>query len=171
MVKKKGPATTGKNRTGTVDGDRGNTALSHEVVRLYKTQDLGYVRTARNKAAKEVVELERRVAGIEGDGRKVVFVEDEGEQRERVGEGDVDMDEDREDEEDTEDLQTKKLRKLKEKQADKLESKLDTARERLKALTEAEEVLELQRAKMSKSPTVGGINKQGVKFKVRQRKR
>lgn len=173
MVNKKGPATTGKHRTGTRDGDRGNKVLSQEMVRLLKTQDLGYVRTARNKAAKEVVELERRAAGIKGDGKKIVFVGDEAEQRERLG--DVEMDEDDEDDEDNEeemeDLQTKKLRKLKEKQADKLESRLDTARERLKALTEAEEALMLQRAKMAKSPTVGGINKQGVKFKVRERKR
>ena len=41
----------------------------------------------------------------------------------------------------------------------------------MKALTDAEEALELQRAKMAKSPTVGGVNKQGVKFKIRERKR
>jgi U3 small nucleolar RNA-associated protein 11 len=48
---------------------------------------------------------------------------------------------------------------------------LDVARERLKALTQAEEALDLQRAKMAKSPTVRGVNKHGVKFKVRERKR
>jgi len=84
---------------------------------------------------------------------------------------DEDEDEDEDEEPVGEDLQTKKLRKLKEKEVEKLESKLDTARERLKALTEAEEALELQRAKMAKSPTMGGVNKQGVKFKVRERKR
>jgi U3 small nucleolar RNA-associated protein 11 len=173
MMSKKGPSTTGKNRTGTIDGDRGNKVLSQDVVRLYKTQDLGYVRTMRNKAAKEVVDLERRVVGIRGRGQRVVFVDDEGEQVEKFMEGKDDEELDEEDDygELKEDLQTKKLRKLKEKEAEKLESKLDTARERLKALTEAEEALELQRAKMAKSPTVGGITKAGVKFKVRERKR
>jgi U3 small nucleolar RNA-associated protein 11 len=60
---------------------------------------------------------------------------------------------------------------MQEKEADKLEAKLTVARERLKALTDAEEALELQRAKMAKLPTVGGVTKQGVKFKVRDRKR
>lgn len=107
--------------------------------------------------------------GIRGEGRKIVFVEDVEEQDERIGE-DVDMDED-EDEEAEVDLEAKKLRKLQEKETNKLESKLTVARERLKALSEAEEALDLQRAKMAKSPTVGGVNKNGVKFKVRERKR
>jgi U3 small nucleolar RNA-associated protein 11 len=164
MMSKKGP-TTGKKSTGTVNGDRGNAVLSQDAVRLFKTQDLGYVRTIRNKTQKEVDDLERRVAGIRGEGRKIVFVEDEMDQDERVGD---DMDED---EEANVSLEAKKLRKLQEKEADKLESKLTVARERLKALSEAEEALDLQRAKMAKSPTVGGVNKNGVKFKVRERKR
>jgi U3 small nucleolar RNA-associated protein 11 len=61
---------------------------------------------------------------------------------------------------------------VQDKEADKLEARLSIARERLKALTEAEQALEIQRAKMSKSPTMGGgVNKHGVKFKVRDRKR
>lgn len=168
MMSKKGP-TTGKRSTGTINGDRGNAVLSQDAVRLFKTQDLGYVRTMRNKTQKEVEDLERRVMGIRGEGRKIVFVEDVEEQDERIGE-DVDMDED-EDEEAEVDMEAKKLRKLQEKENDKLESKLTVARERLKALSSAEEALDLQRAKMAKSPTVGGVNKNGVKFKVRERKR
>ena len=168
MMSKKGP-TTGKRSTGAINGDRGNAVLSQDAVRLFKTQDLGYVRTMRNKTQKEVDDLERRVMGIRGEGRKIVFVEDVEEQDERIGE-DVDMDED-EDEEAEVDLEAKKLRKLQEKETNKLESKLTVARERLKALSEAEEALDLQRAKMAKSPTVGGVNKNGVKFKVRERKR
>ena len=60
MMSRKGPATMGKNRTGTVNGDRGNEVLSQTAARLFKTQDLGYVRTMRNKALKEVDELEKR---------------------------------------------------------------------------------------------------------------
>jgi len=169
MMSKKGPS-TGKKSTGTINGDRGNAVLSQEASRLFKTQDLGYVRTMRNKTQKEVDDLERRVTGIRGEGMKIVFVDDEGEQEERMGE-DVDTDEEDEDEDATIDLEAKKRRKLQEKEADKLDSKLTVARERLKALAEAEEALDLQRARMAKSPTVGGVNKNGVKFKVRERKR
>jgi U3 small nucleolar RNA-associated protein 11 len=157
----------GKNRTGTVNGDRGNEVLSQNAARLFKTQDLGYVRTMRNKALKEVEELEKRSKGIQGEGKKIIFVGDEEEQRRKLE--DVDMDEDEDEDED--DKAARRLRKMQEKEADKLESKLTVARERLKVLTDAEEALELQRAKMAKSPTVGGVTKQGVKFKVRERKR
>lgn len=174
MMSRKGPSTTGKNRTGTVNGDRGNEALSQEAVRLFKTQDLGYVRTMRNKALKEVEELERRAVGIKGAGKKVVFVDDEEEQRQKVGdtaEMHIDSDEDDDKEAETDDIETKNFRKMQQKEVDKLESRLDSARERLEALTDAEQALELQRARMAKSPTVGGVTKNGAKFKVRQRKR
>lgn len=165
MMSRKGPS-TGKNQTGTVNGDRGNQVLSQEASRLYKTQDLGYIRTARNKAAKEVDDLEKRVCGIIGEGRKIVFADSQQEQLERL-EADVQMDED---DEET-DAITKKLRKMKEREADRLESKLAIARQRLKILTETEEALDLQRAKMNKAPSVGGVNREGNKFKVRERKK
>ncbi len=175
MMSRKGPTTVGRNRTGTVNGDRGNEVLSQEAVRLFKTQDMGYVRTMRNKTLKEVQALEMRVKGIRGEGKKVVFVDDEQEQRRRVGgvdnEDDMDMDDGDVEEEVEVDIETKNRRKMQQKEMDKLEARLDVARERLKALTQAEEALDLQRAKMAKSPTVGGVNKQGVKFKVRERKR
>jgi U3 small nucleolar RNA-associated protein 11 len=170
MMNKKGPSTMGKNRTGTVDGDRGNQVLSQDAVRLFKTQDLGYVRTMRNKASKEVEELENRVVGIKGDGKRIVFVQDEEEQREKLGEDDVDMNEDKE-EDIPVDLKAKNLKKMQDKEADKLQARLSIARQRLKALADAEEALDLQRAKMAKSPAAGGVNKAGVKFKVRERKR
>jgi U3 small nucleolar RNA-associated protein 11 len=170
MMSKNGPS-TGKKSTGTVNGDRGNPVLGQDAVRLFKTQDLGYVRTMRNKTQKEVDDLERRVVGITGHGKKVVFVENEGEQEERIGDT-VHMDGyEGGDEEADDDLEAKKLRKLQEREAERLESRLTIARQRLKALAEAEEALDLQRQKMAKSPTVGGVNKNGVKFKVRERKR
>ncbi|KAH7319106.1 U3 small nucleolar RNA-associated protein-like protein Utp11 [Rhexocercosporidium sp. MPI-PUGE-AT-0058] len=175
MMSRKGPATTGKNRTGTVNGDRGNEALSQEAVRLFKTQDLGYVRTMRNKALKDVEELEGRAMGIKGAGKKVVFVDDEEEQRRKVESVAMSTDEDDEDsdgeEVDSDDIEAKNFRKMQQKEADKLETRLNMARERLDVLTETERALELQRARMAKSPTVGGVTKKGVKFKVRQRKR
>jgi U3 small nucleolar RNA-associated protein 11 len=169
MMSRKGPATTGKNRTGTVNGDRGNEVLSQNAARLFKTQDLGYVRTMKNKALKEVEELEKRSKGIKGEGKKVVFVGDEGEQKQKLE--NVEMEEEDGENEGEDDKEARRLRKMQQKEADKLEARLTVARERLKALTEAEEALELQRAKMAKSPTVGGVTKQGVKFKVRERKR
>lgn len=53
-----------RNRTwnGTVAGDRGFKTLSVETVRLLKTQDIGYLRTVRNVALKEVAKLEERAA-------------------------------------------------------------------------------------------------------------
>ena len=171
-MSRKGPS-TGKNANGTVHGDRGNEVLSQDASRLYKTQDLGYVRTMRNKTTKEVEELQLRVVGIRGEGKKVVWVDDEDNMREKLGEEDEDMDSDEEEdgEGDKVDVEAGKLRKLQEKEATKLEARLSIAKERLKALTEAEQALELQRGKMAKSPTIGGVNKHGVKFKVRERKR
>ena len=170
-MSKKGPSTTGKNRTGTVNGDRGNQILSQEASRLFKTQDLGYIRTMRNMVMKEVEELERRVKGIKGEGKKTVFVEDEDEQSRRVSEGVADIGDDEAYEEVAVDLEARNLRKMQQKEADKVDTKLSIARERLKTLRDAEEALDLQRAKMAKSPTIGAVNKHGVKYKVRERKR
>ncbi|KAE8451348.1 hypothetical protein EG329_003977 [Mollisiaceae sp. DMI_Dod_QoI] len=167
MMSRKGPSTTGKNRTGTVNGDRGNQVLGQDAVRLFKTQDLGYVRTMRNKALKEVEELERSKAGIKGEGKKIVFVDDEEEQMRVVEDANVNE----EDEEEDITTEEEERRILQQREAEKVEAKLTIARERLKALTDAEQELELQRARMAKSPTVGGVNKQGVKYKVRERKR
>jgi len=63
MMSRSGPGSRlsrGKAFTGTVDGDRGNEAMDVDTVRLLKTQDLGYLRTMRNIAAKDVRELEER---------------------------------------------------------------------------------------------------------------
>lgn len=157
----------GKNRTGTLNGDRGSQILSQDAVRIFKTQDLGYVRTMRNKTSKEVALLRKQVVGIKADGKRVVYVDDKKQQLRKLAEGEEDNDEDVS----QEDLNTRRSLKPKEKQSEKLESRLELAERRLKTLVEAEEALDLQRAKMSKSPTVGGVNKQGVKFKIRERKR
>ena len=167
MLSKKGPSTMGKNGTGTLNGDRGAQVLSQDVVRLLKTQDLGYVRTMRNKTAKEVEILKKQVVGIKGEGKRIVYVDDEKEQLQKVQDDQEDVDE----EVQQEDIEAKRLRKLKERESEKLETRLQLTEQRLKTLTEAEEALDLQRAKMAKSPTVRGVNKQGVKFKIRERKR
>lgn len=172
----------GKNRTGTVNGDRGNTALSVEAVRLLKTQDVGYVRTVRNQAIKEVAALEERIALMENGcaslkdedrtpaGNKTVFVEDDEEMELRAQEAEWEVE--AEIEKDTSlSIEEKNLRKLQRREKEKLETRLQVARERLKSLTDAENALEIQRAKMAKSSTIGGVNKHGVKFKIKDRKR
>lgn len=69
MLSRQGPQgvlSKGKRWNGTVDGDRGNRAMGVDEVRLLKTQDVGYVRTVRNTAAKDVRQLEERVVGLGG---------------------------------------------------------------------------------------------------------
>lgn len=69
MMSRKGPGSrikNGKSWTGTVEGDRGNKAMSVETVRLLKTQDMGYIRTMRQVVAKEIARLEQQVVLTRG---------------------------------------------------------------------------------------------------------
>lgn len=193
----------GKKWTGTVAGDRGNKALDIDTVRLFKTQDLGYLRTMRNVVAKEVKELEEKAviagafAGIDtnqdsddeddfdsddetppkskahAEPKKIIFADSVEEVDEKLPEpeeedDDTDMsDDDFEKFEKEKDPQTLK----REENAERLRRKLQNAKKKLKALTDAENELELQRARMAKTATVGGITKNGKKIKVRERKR
>jgi U3 small nucleolar RNA-associated protein 11 len=192
MLSRKGPVSTGKNTTGTVNGDRGNTQLDQEAVRLLKTQDLGYIRTMRNKTMKEVKAAERLVTGIKWKGRATVFVDAEEEQvdkSEQVGRVSVSEEDRGYEYDDLEGMDDKlwdagpmgvsvavneepiQQPKAQERRATRLLARLEAAKARLKVLTDVEDALDLQRAKMAKSVTVGGINKYGVRFKIRERKR
>ncbi|KAI1136042.1 U3 small nucleolar RNA-associated protein 11 [Hypoxylon sp. FL0543] len=69
MMSRRGPGdalSRGKRWTGTVDGDRGSKVMDLDTVRLLKTQDVGYVRTVRSAALKEVRALEERVVALGG---------------------------------------------------------------------------------------------------------
>ncbi|USP79047.1 hypothetical protein yc1106_06321 [Curvularia clavata] len=196
--------------------DRGNKALSVDVVKLLKTQDAGYIRTMLQVTRKEIEELERKLVMEEqgevrvikdGDrarqGKHRVFVENEREQEEfdpdawfgrgeqipRRAEspafGDLQEDSSEDEEEVTQQPKTlskkqmeaeeqarreaRKFRKDRERAQERSASKLQALKKRERELMAAEEELELQRAKMNN--TVGGVNKNGVKFKVRERKR
>ncbi|KAK0729285.1 Utp11 protein-domain-containing protein [Apiosordaria backusii] len=74
MMSRKGAGasslTAGKGFDGTVQGDRGNKAMDVDLVRLLKTQDLGYVRTVRSVVLKEVRQLEERWV-LAGGGRGI----------------------------------------------------------------------------------------------------
>lgn len=65
--------------------------------------------------------------------------------------------------------EARKFRKDRERAQSRTESKLQAAKKRERELAAAEEELDAQRAKMNN--TVGGVNKNGVKFKIRERKR
>ena len=68
-MSRKGPGSriqNGRKWTGTVEGDRGNTSMDVDVVRLLKTQDLGYLRTMRQVTMKEVGKLEEQVVLTRG---------------------------------------------------------------------------------------------------------
>jgi U3 small nucleolar RNA-associated protein 11 len=196
----------------TVDGikigDRGNKALSHEVVMLLKTQDVGYLRTTLQKTKIERQRLESaltleednddtRVKVLGQDGRpsqRKIFVDSVDEQDEFVNGrikldkvDDIDESEDLEngdkeavsdddsfegfndlddladiDPENEEHAQTPQSRSNRLKM-------LQALKKREEELTTATRELELQRARMSNS--IGGVNRKGVKFKIRERKR
>lgn len=127
--------------------------------------------------------------------RKVVFAESREDQKELGRELDEDEDEeDKEDEDDEEAFgsqlqkqqqkqltkreleaqrktltQARAARKLKRRAAEARRKKLAALRKQYAEITTAERELDLQRAKMSNS--VGGVNKKGVKWKIRERKR
>jgi U3 small nucleolar RNA-associated protein 11 len=191
----------GKRWTGTVDGDRGNRALDVAAVRLLKTQDVGYVRTVRGAAAKEVRQLEERVVALGGSldaqagnedeedddwldddedaparrkPKKVVFTEGVAERKERIAEQeDEDMDDD-DDDDDNGKAETNPEKQRAEQRArliEKLQRRLTDARKKARVLAAAENELDMQRARMAKTATVGGVTKAGKKFKIRERKR
>lgn len=200
MMSRKGPGaaiTKGKAFTGAVDGDRGNKAMSVDVVRLLKTQDLGYLRTMRNVAAKEVKALQERFI-IAGGGvleeeeeddhsdddderptvkstnkaKKIVFFDGAEERKEQMTAAKHRIEDEMmmNDDEETDDKQAAEAER-KAQVLEKLESRLRNARKKLKALADAEYELELQQAKMAKTATSGGITKAGRRVKVRERKR
>jgi U3 small nucleolar RNA-associated protein 11 len=204
-------------RRGRKVADRGNKALSLEVVKLLKTQDAGYIRTMLQMARKEREELEQKLimeeqgevrAVKDGEratkGKHRVFVENEEEQEEfdpdewfgrgrdmpgRTDSPNADDDDDDDEDSDEEQVvqrpktmskkqieaqeaakrEARKFRKDRERAQERTVSKLRSIKKRERELVAAEEELELQRAKMNN--TVGGVNKDGVKFKLRERKR
>ncbi|XPT03027.1 hypothetical protein M3J09_012130 [Ascochyta lentis] len=195
--------------------DRGNEALSMDVVKLLKTQDAAYIRTMLQQVRRERQKLEERLVleeqgevralkdgGDARSGKHRVFVEREEEQDEFdaetwFGKGKALPSastpqlpaewEDASEEEDEQQPQKKTLSAKKQKEQEEAAKKLkkfEKTRSRAQSrtafrlqmvkktereLVAAEEELEKQRAKMNSS--VGGVNKNGVKFKIRERKR
>lgn len=173
-------------------------SLSTDVVKLLKTQDQGYLQTVLQQTRRERERLEQQViiadAGVEvganngrvrkldvmesdGVGAEPVRVASDGEPTDGDYDFDLDMeigseeDDDQSEEEEEEGLTTEQLRRRrKKKNARKvLHAHLEALRDREKQLSTALNELDQQRARISNN--VGGVNKNGVKFKVRERKR
>ncbi|KAK5111951.1 hypothetical protein LTR85_011698 [Meristemomyces frigidus] len=177
-----------RSKRGSDDG--GGKALSEEVVKLMKTQDEGYLRTMlqatkkdRERAEQDVVTTKTGVhVGMPiAGGKRVVFGED-GEAEEVAArpipaadadEGTMELSDEEQSSDDGEateglskaDLaaRTRRKRTLGGKQRH-----LDALRDREEQLSVALRNVEHQRARMN--GTAGGVNKNGVKWKPRERK-
>ncbi|KAJ5167221.1 U3 small nucleolar RNA-associated protein 11 [Penicillium canariense] len=203
--------------------------LSHDAIKLLKTQDQNYLRTVGERIRREIERLERdtqlqkemnEALGGKGgkkkqeengddededafDGfddfddldvgaaekqksRKVVFADDRGDQQnlKRRREDDDAMDEDEDEDEkpsapgktpkqlaaEKEALrEARRARKIRKRATEGRENKLAALRRQYAEIQKAEREVELQRGKMDRS--VGGTNKHGLKWKIRERKR
>lgn len=215
-------------KTGTREGKRrddngpgSGSAMRHETVQLLKTQDAGYLRTARNRVRRELERLKEEWGVVEkgmadpsngaldvvGDigkrNRHMVFVEDESQQNSFDAAEWFGTDESglsraynrprrqtmaaSEQSEETKSITAtrqvernpdnvkqafKDKRRASEKREKELamrKAKLSSLGQQEKELAIAERELDLQRARMSNS--IGGVNKNGIKFKIRERKK
>ncbi|KAK4541894.1 hypothetical protein LTR36_007258 [Oleoguttula mirabilis] len=174
----------GDNGTGS-----GGKALTEEVVKLMKTQDEGYLRTMlqstrndRERAEQDVVTAKTGVnVGLPtAGGRRVVFGED-GEAEDAVARpvqpiGDSDDMDFSDEEQSSEDGQAAEglskadlaARRRRKHALSSKQRHLGALRDREEQLSTALRQVEQQRGRMN--GTAGGVNKNGVKFKVRQRK-
>ncbi|KAI5362035.1 Putative small-subunit processome, Utp11 protein [Septoria linicola] len=170
-------------------------AMDVDVVRLMKTQDAGYLRTqlqrVRNQKKRVEGEIVLGETGVDvqpGDDR-IVFDDDQDEDvavrplggKQTDDDVDLDMDLDGLDDdgesgdesasEDEKDLtpEQKRLRRRKRHAMEVNRKKLEALEEQEEKLSAALEGVDHQRAKMN--GTAGGVNKSGMKFKVRQRKK
>lgn len=218
----------GKHGRGTSVGRDSAAArgLSHDAIKLLKTQDKGYLRTVGERVRREMERLERDVqlqngmsealGGKRGDEeedqddgefdgfnddivdidfgrpveqkpRKTVFADDRNEQlalkKQRLH-GDELTAEDSEEDQQTQSsrrppnqleterqalVEARRARKVRKRAADARENKLTSLRKQNAAIQAAEKELDWQRARMENS--VGGTNKHGIKWKIRERKR
>lgn len=219
--------TQGRHGRGTVGRDSAAArGLSHDAIKLLKTQDKNYLRTSAERIRREIERLEREVElqkgmneslgiktqeknkedddefdGFDSDlegldfsappkpkARKVLFADDRGEQqtmkKKRVqNEDSMDEDEDEDEEPRTETRKTPKqlaaerqklvearrARKIRKRAAEARENKLMALRKQFAEVQAAEREVDWQRSKMDNS--VGGTNKDGIKWKIRERKR
>ncbi|OJJ45629.1 hypothetical protein ASPZODRAFT_68441 [Penicilliopsis zonata CBS 506.65] len=203
--------------------------LSHEALKLLKTQDAGYLRVVGERVRREMervgneirlqdgMNLAKEKKGSEGDEddedddeeeeeeeeegfdfdfgtdkkpRKMVFAESREEQQSlKRGKGtDADDDDDDDDDESNNEVDdslpkskkqlmaerqklvaARRARKMKKRASEAREHKLTALKKQHTQIVAAQRELDWQRAKMENS--VGGTNKNGIKWKIRERKR
>ncbi|PKX93871.1 rRNA-processing protein UTP11 [Aspergillus novofumigatus IBT 16806] len=202
--------------------------LSHEAIKLLKTQDAAYLRTTGERLRREIEKVEQEVRLQEGiqealgekkdesesetedddddfdfdfgpkekhgqkKARKLVFADDRREQRalkKRKLQEDPEEEDEEEEQQSFGDLQKKqqkksqkqleaerqalvearRVRKMKKRAAEARENKLKALRKQYADITAAERELDWQRGRMDNS--VGGTNKDGIKWKIRERKK
>lgn len=218
----------GRHGRGTVGRDSATArGLSHDAIKLLKTQDKGYLRTVGERIRREIERLEREsqlqdgmneALGVKSqqkeeidndddgfDGfdddldeldfnlppqkkksRKIVFADDRIEQKtlkkSRTQDEDTMEDDDEEatavDAHKTPKLlaaerqklvDARRARKLRKRAIEARQNKLTALRKQYADIEAAEREVDWQRAKMDNS--VGGTNKHGIKWKIRERKR
>ncbi|KAJ9494416.1 hypothetical protein LTR99_010819 [Exophiala xenobiotica] len=210
-----GKAGLGKHKSSTKDGVPTG-PLSHDAVKLLKTQDAGYLRTVAAKGRKEIERVKEEVGldsvtlGGKAGSHKRFSDQDTvfNRSKKRTADGEVletaydlaantiaEMEvrasallqetADPENEPDMEKPKPKSKKALlaeqdasarlrterkKRKRLQEMRvAKLEALKKRQREILVAADQLELQRAKMAR--TVGGVNKNGVKFKIRERKK
>lgn len=218
--------TQGKHGTALARDSASAKGLSHEAIKLLKTQDAGYLRTVGERVRRELERVELDVKVQEGmsnslDGKKdkkkggnngndlddedfegfdsddddeddakpnkLVFADDRAEQllRKRRLQDSKHTEEPSDDDQQTKPTQKKtpkqlaaerqalvdgrRARKIRKRAIEARENKLKALRTQFDDITAAERELEWQRARMDN--VVGGTNKNGVKWKIRERKR
>lgn len=161
-------------------------ALGVDAVKLLKTQDAGYLQTMlqQTKRERERVEQQLTLANAGADtsktSKKIVF----NEEGKAVGDAMPEMEDDEDDDmfsdeeaESSDDDAAEqgltkeqiKLRRRRRHNLKVLEGRLEGLRAREASLKTTLDHLDKQRAKMNN--TIGGTNKNGVRFKLRERKR
>ncbi|KAF4547130.1 U3 small nucleolar RNA-associated protein 11-like protein [Elsinoe fawcettii] len=152
-------------------------SMSGDVVKLLKTQDAGYLNTMLQQTRKEHEKTreEAILHGVDvntnpaaGDLSKHKKFDGDGNE---IAELKTFLDDEDSEEGDKELLppDVYKAKRKKERTVEMLSRKLEALAQREKQLSQALDQVQLQRAKME--GTVGGMNKNGVKFKIRERKR
>ena len=165
--------------------DRGNKSLSQAAVTLLKTQDAGYLRTMLQQTKKERERLEKEVVlGAQHlqtaafsqktdafgsvSTKKIIYLDSpESPLPSTIGKGTSEDDFKNFDQESLRELRAVGSKRRKARTARM--SKLIALKEREAALAEAGQELDLQRAKMSNN--IGGVNKNGTKWKAKGRKK
>lgn len=154
---------------GTDNSGGGGKVLKGDVVKLMKTQDAGYLRTMLQQTKRERERVEKDVvAGAVGvsvnvaaSGKRRTFGEDGEEVAQIVALRNEALSDD--DEDSNDDKEGEAPNRVQAKRRKRLEGLQNRERELATALQEVEQ----QQARMNGS--IGGTNKKGVKFKVRQR--